>query len=131
MKRDRYECVVTGRKGHNHPQASEDLETLPLTAAHILHRAVAVLDRDPDSDSVGFFLNATAKPLQYKSAQVTYGILRHFAHLDLHTINSPQTLIDEPSNGITLEPLAHSGFDKFYWCLQKTDVSTTWCFLSL
>ena len=54
----------------------------------------------------------------------TFDILRNYANLPVETLQDLANIIDDPSNGMSLETNAHAGFDEFRWSLQETDVST-------
>ncbi|KAK7690767.1 hypothetical protein QCA50_005866 [Cerrena zonata] len=102
LRRDGYECVVTGVKDCGHPLAKE-VPTIELPVAHILHHAISDFDKND------------------KSAFITYSILYHFSNLDSAAIDSLQTIIDDTSNGITLDHHPHIGFDRYRWCLHPTE----------
>jgi len=54
----------------------------------------------------------------------TFDILRHYASLPATTIEDIAKVIDDPSNGMTLESNAHVGFDDYAWSLREVqDVS--------
>jgi hypothetical protein len=52
MRRDGYECILTGSQDSAHPDPAEEIFTTDLVVAHILRRAVGQFDKDPNSDSV-------------------------------------------------------------------------------
>ncbi len=54
----------------------------------------------------------------------TFDILRNYANLPVETLQDLANIIDDPSNGMSLQLDAHAGFDEFRWSLQETDVST-------
>jgi hypothetical protein len=65
--------------------------------------------------------------LQYLSALTTFDILRHYASLPVTIIEIEDIakIIDDPSNGMTLEPNVHVGFDDYDWSLKDVkDVSS-------
>ncbi|KAF9507273.1 hypothetical protein BS47DRAFT_1321384 [Hydnum rufescens UP504] len=108
LKRDGYRCVATGKIDVDHPgplSPQEEEETIGTVGCHILRRAIAVFDR-----------NKT-----YLSALSTFDILRHYASMPMMTIEDIASIIDDPSNGMTLRGDAHKGFDNFAWSLRKVD----------
>ncbi|RDB17618.1 hypothetical protein Hypma_001069 [Hypsizygus marmoreus] len=111
LKRDGYQCIVTGVRDLAFPvhlQPGVPPPFFPLEGCHIIRRAVAVFNReDPD---------------QYLSALTTWDILRNFAQLLPVNIEDLRDLIDAPPNGFLLQHDAHNGFDRFAWCLEKTEV---------
>ncbi|KAF8175762.1 hypothetical protein BJ912DRAFT_706669 [Pholiota molesta] len=108
MKRDGFTCVVTSMQDLEHPEPNEDIEQSTLHAAHILRRAIGQFDSDHNSDS-------------YKSALTTFDILVTFTRLPAKTLEELREELDHPSNGITLAMNAHAAFDRFDWCLVKTE----------
>ncbi|RDB17756.1 hypothetical protein Hypma_001070 [Hypsizygus marmoreus] len=90
LKRDGYQCIVTGFR---------DLAFLV---------AVAIFNRE-DLD-------------QYLSTLTTWDILRNFAQLTPANVEDLGKLIDAPPNGFLLQHDALNGFDRFAWCLEKTEV---------
>jgi HNH endonuclease len=48
-------------------------------------------------------------------------ILRHCASIPVITIEDIASIIDDPSNGMTLEANAHKVFDHFAWSLKMVD----------
>jgi hypothetical protein len=61
-------------------------------------------------------------PSKYQSAVTTFDILRNYADISETTLMNLTNLIDDASNGLLLETNAHTGFDRFGWCLQPTEV---------
>jgi hypothetical protein len=53
----------------------------------------------------------------------TFDILLNFTRLPAQTLEELSAELDNPSNGMRLEFNAHSAFDRFDWCLKKTEVS--------
>jgi HNH endonuclease len=60
--------------------------------------------------------------LQYKSAMTAFDILQNYASLSEKSLQDLEDNIDDPTNGFLLAQDPHSGFDKFQWCLQETEV---------
>jgi hypothetical protein len=59
---------------------------------------------------------------QYKSAMTTFDILRNYASLSEKSLEDQEDNIDDPANGFLLGSDAHTGLDKFKWCLLETQV---------
>ncbi|KAF9512265.1 hypothetical protein BS47DRAFT_1394394 [Hydnum rufescens UP504] len=109
LKRDGYQCVVTGLRDKSHPLSPPSQNPIKANASHIFRRAIAVYDGDdPDSKTS-------------RSALVTLDILRHYASLPDNFVESIASIIDDPSNGMTLEYNAHVGFDDFGWSLRAVE----------
>ncbi|KDR73281.1 hypothetical protein GALMADRAFT_251878 [Galerina marginata CBS 339.88] len=107
IKRDRYECVLTGTQDVAHPKPVAGIYTARLYITHILQRALGEFDTDQNSDS-------------YKSAATTLDILSNFTRLPAQTLEELSVHLDEPSNGMTLQSDAHYAFERFDWCLKQT-----------
>ena len=60
--------------------------------------------------------------IQFKSAVTTFDILRNFTRIPITKLEDLHSHLDDPSNGMMLEPNAHASFDRFNWCLKKTEV---------
>ena len=60
--------------------------------------------------------------IQFKSAVTTFDILRNFTRIPVTKLEDLHSHIDDPSNGMMLELNAHNSFDRFNWCLKKTEV---------
>jgi hypothetical protein len=54
----------------------------------------------------------------------TFDILVKFTQLSAETLEELHDQLDSPSNGMILEMNAHKAFDKFWWCLKQTEVSS-------
>jgi len=108
LKCDGYRCAVTGRPDINHPSLplEEEDEMIKTAGCHILPRAIGISDINQRSQS-------------YLSALTTLHILHHYASLPEKTIEDIAKIIDDPSNGMTLECNAHFGFDNFAWSLKE------------
>ncbi|KAF5319241.1 hypothetical protein D9619_008704 [Psilocybe cf. subviscida] len=115
IKRDGYECVLTGFQDLAHPHPVEEIFTAGLVAAHILPSmgAVGQFDEDHNSDF-------------YKSALTTFDILVNYTHLPVRTLEQLRDELDGPSNGMTLERNAHGAFNRFDWCLKKTEIENVY-----
>ncbi|KAF9512270.1 hypothetical protein BS47DRAFT_1363277 [Hydnum rufescens UP504] len=112
LKRDGYQCVVTGLRDKSHPLFPPSQNPIKTNASHIFRRAIAVYDGDdPDSRTS-------------RSALVTLDILRHYASLPDNFVENIASIIDDPSNGMTLEYNAHFGFDEFGWSLRAVEGGT-------
>ncbi|KAF9505838.1 hypothetical protein BS47DRAFT_487664 [Hydnum rufescens UP504] len=108
LKRDGYRCVATGEADVDHPgplSSDEEFESISTEGCHILWGAIALLDQ-----------NKT-----YLSALSTLDILRHYASLPAMTIEDIASVINDPSNGMTLCANARDGFDSFAWSLKMVD----------
>jgi len=112
LDRDGYQCFATGHLDADHPiyKNRDDVNLFVLVGCHILRRAIAVFDSQSD-------------PEAYYSAVTTFDILRNYANLPQSTIGDLESVIDDPSNGFLLDANAHTGFDRFQWCLQQTEVA--------
>ncbi|KAF5378191.1 hypothetical protein D9615_007500 [Tricholomella constricta] len=108
LLRDGYRCAVTGVVDINHPKKHQEREAFTLEGCHIIRRAIAVYNSEGGKDV-------------YNSAVTTFDILRNFASLSSEAVQELENNIDDPSNGILLTSHAHSGFDRFAWCLQETE----------
>ena len=60
--------------------------------------------------------------IQFKSALTTFDILVNFTRLPVQTLEELHDQIDHPSNGMLLQQDARDAFDRFDWCLKKTEV---------
>ena len=54
-----------------------------------------------------------------KSAVTTLDILVNFTRIPVEDLHSH---LDDPSNGMMLQSDTHISFDRFIWCLKKTEV---------
>ena len=131
MKRDGYKCVVTGYKDFTHPKLDESDPEMYLHASHILRRAIGSYKNEHTSDSVGHLsVQSIAYRLpdlfyffrQFKSAVTTFDILRNFTRIPVEKLEDLHSELDDPSNGMMLQIDTHNSFDRFNWCLQKTEV---------
>jgi len=129
--RDGYKCVLTGFRDPSHPELDESIPSAFLQASHILRRSIGNFNNDHTSDSVSrlsvqkYYISLTGRPLlytQFKSAVTTFDILVNFTRIPVKKLEDLHSHIDDPSNGMMLEFNAHNGFDRFYWCLKKTEV---------
>jgi hypothetical protein len=59
---------------------------------------------------------------QYRSALTTFDILRHYAAMPIKDIEDIASIIDDVSNGTTLQSDVHIVFDNFKWSLRETEV---------
>ncbi|KAF9512275.1 hypothetical protein BS47DRAFT_1465878 [Hydnum rufescens UP504] len=101
--------VLTGLRDKSHPLFPTSQNQIKTNASHILRRAIAVYDaHDPDSRTS-------------RSALVTLDILRHYASLPEKFVEEIGSIIDDPSNGMTLQYDAHVGFDDFRWSLRAVE----------
>ncbi|KAJ2974955.1 hypothetical protein NUW54_g11809 [Trametes sanguinea] len=103
-RRDGYKCLFTGYFDLTMPdemRPDNAIVFVPLEAAHIFKRAVAVVDPGK----------------QYKSTVATLDILHHHCNLDPEIIES----LDEPHNRILLEYNSHYYFERMKWCLAPTE----------
>ncbi|KAF9512267.1 hypothetical protein BS47DRAFT_1394396 [Hydnum rufescens UP504] len=106
VERDGYQCVVTGLRDKSHSVFPPSRNPITTNAGHILRRAVVVYDgHDPDSRTS-------------RSVLVTLDILRHYASLPETFVEEIGSIIDDPSNGMTVEYNARVGFDDFGWSLR-------------
>jgi hypothetical protein len=53
----------------------------------------------------------------------TFDILLNLTRLPAKTLAELSDELDDLSNGMTLQSDAHAAFDRFDWCLKKTEVS--------
>jgi len=61
---------------------------------------------------------------QYESAATTLDILRRYTCLPDNILNDLESHIDDTSNGMMMDRNLHATFDRFYWCLKPTEVSS-------
>ncbi|KAG0694268.1 hypothetical protein DFH29DRAFT_1006497 [Suillus ampliporus] len=103
-QRDGYRCVVTGMWDGEHRTASSDQVWVTLIGAHILKRAIGVFTME-----------------RAYTAAATWNIIRHYSGMSEETIQDMESLVDDPSNGMMLEPYAHTVFDKLKVYLEQTE----------
>ncbi|KAF5319243.1 hypothetical protein D9619_008706 [Psilocybe cf. subviscida] len=113
IKRDGYACILTRSQDLAHPNPVEEIFTTSLVAAHILPSLWAVGQFDEDHNS-------------YKSALTTFDILVNYTHLPVQTLEQLRDKLDHPSNGMTLQLDARGAFDRFDWCLKKTEIENAY-----
>ncbi|KAF8867688.1 hypothetical protein CPB84DRAFT_1970401 [Gymnopilus junonius] len=106
--RDGYTCVLTGFQDSSHPKPAKGTPRLGLVGAHILPMAISEFDKDHDSKS-------------FQSAMTTFDILINFARIPVQTIEELRDKLNDPSNGMTLQYDGRTAFDRFYWCLKRTE----------
>jgi hypothetical protein len=61
----------------------------------------------------------------------TFDILRNYSNLSEKALKELEDNIDDPSNGFLLGADVHTGFDRFKWCLQETEVGSPYPVLFL
>ncbi|KAF9479158.1 hypothetical protein BDN70DRAFT_932821 [Pholiota conissans] len=107
LARDGYRCVVTGIQDEKHPMTKLDnvMLIVELEVAHIMHRGI--------DDSI----NDSSSP-SYKSAVTTFDIIINFTQLSKPMF---QDLDYHTSNSMMLQHDLHRAYDKFLWCLKKTE----------
>lgn len=106
-ERDGNKCVVTGILNINkgpYPPGTEGSEGV-LHASHILRRSI-VQEHSRNNRIAG-----------------TIDIIKHYTKLPEDIIDDLAGIIDNPENGMLLDPTWHGEFDSYMWCLHPTVAS--------